>query len=246
MSLKLYILISGVQTIAKQKLFAAADKDETLDIPIPYYLIDAGDEKILIDSGISSEGGSSGLSTIREVYDPVESLAEIGIKPSQITMVIQTHLHFDHAANTKLFTSARVIVQLEELRAAYFPDSGVKHGYVEEDIKNPHIHWEPVVGMRSLLGDRVLVFPTFGHTPGHQSVLVRLEKYGNVIITGDAAPLSENLKENVPPGVASDSYEAFCSLRNIREMAHFHKAELWWGHDPEFYRRAKKSPHYYS
>ncbi len=245
MGIKLYILSSGSQIIAKRKLFAEAEESEKIEIPIPYYLVDAGEEKILIDSGISDEGSSSGLSTVKDVRNPVDALKEIGISKEEIAAIVHTHLHFDHAANTKLFPNAKVIVQLAELRAAYFPDKEIKHGYVERDIKHPDIQWEPIVGFKSMLERRLLIIPTPGHTPGHQSVLIRLKDHKCVIITGDAAPLKENIDKTVPPGVASNNYEAFCALRSLKELAVFHRAEFWYGHDPDFYAHVKMAPDFY-
>ncbi|MGD9901757.1 MAG: N-acyl homoserine lactonase family protein [Desulfurella sp.] len=242
---KLYVLSSGVQTIKKQKLLSSADKNEDIDIPVPYFLVDLGNEKVLIDTGISFDSKSNIAKAKGKTENPTEALSKLGIDKNSIGYIIQTHLHFDHAANTKLFPQAKVIVQLEELKAAYFYDSNFEHGYVDEDIKNPSTQWEPIVGMKSLFDNKILILPTPGHTPGHQSVVVKLENYGPVIIAGDVAPLRENIDKNTAPGVASNTKDAYYSILSLKEFANFLNAKIWYGHDPKFFEEIKLAPEYY-
>ncbi|OSS41094.1 N-acyl homoserine lactone hydrolase [Desulfurella amilsii] len=239
---KLYVLSSGVQTIKKQKLLSSADKNEDIDIPVPYFLIDLENEKVLIDTGISFDSKSSIAKTRGKTENPIEALSKLGIDKNSIGYIIQTHLHFDHAANTKLFPQAKVIVQLEELKAAYFYDSNLERGYVDKDIKNPSIQWEPIVGMKSLFDNKILILPTPGHTPGHQSVVVKLNNYGPVIIAGDVAPLKENIENNTAPGVASNTKDAYYSILSLKEFANFLNAKIWYGHDPKFFEEIKLAP----
>jgi len=249
MSVKLFVFLSGYQTINKSKLLSSATKGQKIEIPVPYYLIDLGKDKLLVDTGISERSNSkeslSSKSTILEDGDPNKALSKIGLKCEDVNYIIHTHLHFDHAANTKKFKNAQVIVQLSELRAAFFDDPLIKHGYVEEDIRDPRINWKPIVGMKSLFNGTILIFPTFGHTPGHQSVLVRLKNHGNIIIAGDVAPIEENLVEETAPGVASNPDEAFHSLKSLKEFARFENAKIWSGHDPNFYANIKLAPDFY-
>ncbi|MGC8616339.1 MAG: N-acyl homoserine lactonase family protein [Desulfurella sp.] len=242
---KLYVLSSGIQTIKKQKLLSTADKTQDIDIPVPYFLVDLGNDKVLIDTGISFESKSNIAQVQNKAETPKEALSKLGIDTNSITYIIQTHLHFDHAANTKQFAQAKVIVQLEELKAANFYDKNLEHGYVDEDIKNPNINWQPIVGMKNLFDGNIFILPTPGHTPGHQSVVVKLNNYGPVIIAGDVAPLKENIENNTAPGVASNSKDAYYSILSLKEFASFLKAKIWYGHDPEFFSKIKLAPQYY-
>ncbi len=249
MSAKLYVLISGYQTIAKKKLLSTAEANQKIYIPVPYFLLDLGSDKILIDTGISENSNSAGAlsdnSSVAEDGNPIKALHKIGIEQKDIKYIIHTHLHFDHAANTKYFPNSEVIVQLSELRAAFSDDPLIKHGYVEDDIRYSSIKWQPITSMRSLFGNRVFILPTLGHTPGHQSLLIRLKNYGNVIIAGDAAPLKDNIEKNIAPGVASNPDEAFYSIKSLKEFAYFENAQIWYGHDPEFFKNVNLSPEYY-
>ncbi len=99
--------------------------------------------------------------------------------------------------------------------------------------------------MKNLFDGKIFIFPTPGHTPGHQSVIVNLKNYGPVIIAGDVAPLKENIENNAAPGVASNPKDAYYSILSLKELASFLKAEVWYGHDPEFFSKVKFAPEYY-
>lgn len=243
---KLYAFSSGMQSIKKQKLLSSAQASLDIDIPVPYFLIDTGSKKILVDTGISFSSNASHIAKAQgEIENPIDALSKINIDKNDITYIIQTHLHFDHAANTKLFPKAKVIVQLDELKAAYFYDKNLEHGYVDEDIKNSNIKWEPIIGMKNFFNGTIFALPTPGHTPGHQSILVNLHNYGPVILAGDVAPLKENIETNTAPGVASNPKDAYYSILSLKEFASFLNAKIWYGHDPEFFKNLKFAPEYY-
>ncbi|MDY6822053.1 MAG: N-acyl homoserine lactonase family protein [Deferribacterota bacterium] len=182
---------------------------------------------------------------MKEEDKPVNALFKLGIKPEEISYVIQTHLHLDHAGSTKLFPNAKVIVQLNELRYAYFPDALMKGAYIENDIKDRNIQYTPIVGVRVMFDGKIVIFPTPGHTPGHQSILIRLEKHKPVILTGDAIYLRENFEKNIPSGFALNFADAAYSAETIGNIAKEENADIWFGHDPEFFKTLKLAPEYY-
>jgi glyoxylase-like metal-dependent hydrolase (beta-lactamase superfamily II) len=254
--MKLYVFSSGILKSTKDK-FALGAPAEAFDIPVPYYFVDISEMgvKALIDTGnspgvIKDPKGTWGdianvyYPVMTEEQKPVNALKEIGVKPEDINYIFITHLHLDHAGSIKYFPKAKVIVQLAELRYAYFPDPMMKGAYIEADIKDPSIKWEPIEGIRSFFGGRIFVFPTPGHTPGHQSILVRL-KNNPVIITGDAVYLRENLEKDIPSGFAASFSEAAHSYQVIKHLAEDEKAKVWFGHDPDEWKKIKLAPSYY-
>ncbi|WP_366924927.1 MBL fold metallo-hydrolase [Metallumcola ferriviriculae] len=58
---------------------------------------------------------------ISEENHPEQMLARVGIKPKEITHVVLSHLHFDHAGGIRFFPQARILVQKAEYRYAYYP-----------------------------------------------------------------------------------------------------------------------------
>ena len=120
------------------------------------------------------------------------------IRDSDITIVVNTHLHFDHCGNNALFKNAKFYVQADELRYAYAPDRFQKAAYIREffDVNVDYV----MLKGKYRLTEEISILPTAGHTVGHQSVIVKLNDK-NYVYCGDAAPLKENLEKRNIPGV---------------------------------------------
>ena len=141
------------------------------------------------------------------------SLKHAGLDPSDVTLVVNTHLHFDHCGNNRLFTRAKFVSQIDEIRYAFFPDKFMKVSYLREffDLEGDFL---PLRG-RNILEDGVEIIPTPGHSIGHQSVVVRW-KGRNLVYTGDAAPLPENIEKRNISGMVYDSAKAVGSIEALR------------------------------
>lgn len=119
-----------------------------------------------------------------------DQLAEIGYKPSEITYIAFSHLHFDHVANGNAFKDSTWIVQEAE-RNAMFPDKPGPNVDVSNyrELKNSRtIILSNMISadQYDVFGDgTVLIKPAPGHTPGQQMLIVRLPKTGPVMLAGD-------------------------------------------------------------
>ncbi len=168
----------------------------------------------------------------------VKRLEAIGVAPDDIAIVVNSHLHFDHAGNNGAFPRATFIVQAEHLASAKgrrsFPG-------VYWDL--PELTYVPVSG-RTRVARGVEVVPTPGHAPGHQSLLLDLPETGRVVLCGDAANTRENLERGEEPSLSPEDAKA--SLALIRSLVNddldrcfpSHDMEAWgrWRHAPEVYR----------
>ncbi|WP_202320298.1 N-acyl homoserine lactonase family protein [Archaeoglobus neptunius] len=155
--------------------------------PVFVWVIDGGDEKIVVDAGVEEAknglvhgfpGKGGGEKSLRE------ALERANMKPEDVDKLIITHLHFDHVANAKLFHNARIYVQKREWESALNPPMHYRQTYDENMIL-------PLEEMDLCLvcgdaevaeGIRVVLLP--GHTKGLQGVSVRTEK-GDYLIAGD-------------------------------------------------------------
>lgn len=81
-----------------------------------FYLIRQGDQVILIDTGFSEQylPGYREMFRLTEYGEPVDLLARAGHKPSDITGIILTHSHFDHAGSLPNFLQSEAIVYISE------------------------------------------------------------------------------------------------------------------------------------
>src|SRR4051812_6033549 len=106
--------------------------------------------------------------------DIAARLADIDVDPASITHAINSHLHFDHCGGNALLPNATVVVQRPELAAAN--EGGEVRGYVTANFDTGQPR-QLIDGEHDLFGDgSVVLFPTYGHTPGHQSARVRTGK----------------------------------------------------------------------
>ncbi|UCH88051.1 MAG: N-acyl homoserine lactonase family protein, partial [Thermoplasmata archaeon] len=156
-------------------------------------------DNILIDSGAGElpEKYQKYQKVEREV-GLVDSLKNEDLSPDDISIVINTHLHFDHCGGNKLFSNAKFYVQAKEREYVENPHRFMKGGYIRDYYED--INFEMLKGERWIVEDELEVIPTPGHTPGHQSVLIEAEdkKY---IYCGDVAPLEENLRDRNIVGI---------------------------------------------
>jgi N-acyl homoserine lactone hydrolase len=181
-------------------------------------LIRTEKETILVDTGV----GNLPLK-YQKFHDVMRSKEEelshslntAGLKPSDVTMVVNTHLHFDHCGNNRLFEKSKFLIQTDEVRYAYFPDRFMRVSYLRDffDVEGDYL---PVKG-RYEIENGVEVIPTPGHTIGHQSLIVEW-KNRNIVYTGDAAPLRENIEKRNITGMIYDSAMGVQSLDTLRRI----------------------------
>ncbi len=184
----------------------------------PLY-IESGDERIIVDTGVGELPEKlSNIYGVEKEKDLPASLKEIDLSPEDITMVINTHLHFDHTGYNKIFTNARFISQEDEIRYSVCPDRFQKGGYYQPNISG--LDFTPVMG-ETEVAPGVTVIPTPGHTPGHQSVVVELQDEV-VIYTGDVSPLSINHQKKYIVGILYDPVKALRSLEMLDRLGG------WW------------------
>lgn len=172
-------------------------------------------EKILIDTGI----GNLPKKYIK-FYNPereitlIKSLKKEKIKPEDITIVVNTHLHIDHCGNNYLFKNAKFYVQKVELDYAYNPHRFLKGGYIREIFdKVDYIS----LNREKEIVDDVNVITTPGHSPGHQSVIVDFneKKY---IYCGDVGSIKENIEKRNVVGIHHNPVQALASIDKIRKI----------------------------
>ncbi|MEZ5141047.1 MAG: N-acyl homoserine lactonase family protein [Acidimicrobiales bacterium] len=113
------------------------------------------------------------------------------VDPDEVDVVVASHLHWDHCGGNALAPQARVVVQRREWAHATADDVD-PGGYVRDDFDTGQ-DLVLVDGEHDVFGDgRVVCVPTYGHTPGHQSLRVRLAD-GEVLLAADACMLHRHL-----------------------------------------------------
>jgi N-acyl homoserine lactone hydrolase len=228
--MELHLLSDGYFTLDKSLLVYTKYQGQIYEAALKSLLITAGKEKILVETGIGElpETYKKFHTTKRKPDQALRTqLQKHRIKPEDITLVINTHLHFDHCGNNALFSNAKFYVQAEELRYAYAPDRFQKAAYLKKSF-DANLDYVPV-RRKHRLTDNIILVPTPGHSIGHQSVLIKGERK-DFVYCGDAAPLRENLEKRNIPGVL---YRADQALKSIDKLRSIKNAAYIYSHDKE-------------
>jgi N-acyl homoserine lactone hydrolase len=163
-------------------------------------------------------------------------LQEIGVTPADIRYVGISHSHPDHAGNVALFKTATLLVQKTEYD---WPQaSGPRF---PQDLKVNKLE-----GDHDVFGDgSVWVLSTPGHTPGHQSLLVKLPRTGAVLLSGDAVHFKDNWDARRVPDINFDKAQTSASLQRMADVLTREKASLWINHDKAQRDTLRMSPAFY-
>lgn len=176
---------------------------EPLDVPVIMFLLESGDTRVLVDTGCDdpaiAQPDHHPFDRTLEQH-PLNALRAAGVDPESISLVVNTHLHWDHCYGNNLFPSARFVVQREELRYAVAPLPCHLNAYDSFLIgRTPPwatTRFDPLDGDTELM-DGLALMLTPGHTPGLQTVLVEAES-GRYLLPSDNVPLYENWKGKPP------------------------------------------------
>jgi glyoxylase-like metal-dependent hydrolase (beta-lactamase superfamily II) len=248
-TIKLYALTCGWLTGPLDGFLAG--ESGRLRVPVPCFVVDHPRGKVLFDTGMhvqTQTDPKARLGWMADVFDvefhPGEEiaarLAHIDIDATCVDYLINSHLHFDHVGGNHAIINAQVIVQRAEWQAGRDSDLIQSNGYNRADYDLGHdVH--QVDGEYDLFGDGTVVcIPTYGHTPGHQSLRVRLGKR-EVILASDACYLRRTLEQLHLPSVVHNAEMMLGSLERLRELQAA-GAEIFYGHDPEFWATVPQAP----
>ena len=205
------------------------------------YLLRHDSHWLLWDTGISDELANlpEGKVVAHHVRGIVKrtlesQLLEIGIRPHDVTHIAFSHAHFDHVGNSRLFTQARWLVQQAEYDAMFGREAagfGFRLDLYGTLRDNP---LQLLNGDHDVFGDgAVRIIATPGHTPGHQSLFVRLPNNDAVILSGDAAHSVENFAHRRVPSFNVDADRTRASIDKLRAVAEQTGAKILINHDRE-------------
>jgi N-acyl homoserine lactone hydrolase len=249
MIINLYAFTCGTVTGEFAHLMEGGEGDIT--VPIPVFLIEHSKGTVLFDTGLHPDcqrdpAGRLGerlAGLFRIGFQPGEEvstrLEAIDRDPGKIDLIINSHFHFDHVGGNALIPNATMLVQRREWEAGMDPEMAARRGFNRRDFDLGH-KLRLVDGEHDVFGDgSVVCQPPHGHTPGHQSLRLRLDS-GEIVLAADAC-YCQTLRERRLPRYVYDRAAMLASLERIEALEQG-GARIFFGHDPEFWESIPKAP----
>lgn len=244
---KLYVLNCGEGTAGDiSRWTPGLNEGKTMDFVDSCYLIKHSKGWFLWDTGIADAVAAmpSGLVpadpkavTWRRPKTLAAQLEQLGLKPDDVKAMAVSHTHPDHTGNVELFPQAMLYVQKAEYD---WPGANNKPRF------KPSHPVELLAGDKDVFGDgSVTILSTPGHTPGHQSLLVKLPKTGAVVLSGDAVHFKDNWDNRRVPSMNANKDQSAASMQKIADTLAKEKGQLWINHDKAQRDSQKMAPEFY-
>lgn len=244
---RLYIFDCGQGTAADMSRWTPGENvGKPMDVVDNCYLIHHASQGYLLwDTGVTDaiagrpEGPppANGAPIWRKPTTLAAQLEQVGVKPSDIKYLAISHTHPDHIGNVEMFPQSMLLVQKVEYE---WPSPlGVGRFKAEHPVKQ-------LEGDYDVFGDgSATIISTPGHTPGHQSLLVKLPKTGAILLSGDAVHFKDNWDKRRVPAGNVDKEKTLASMTRMAEIIAKENAQLWINHDKAQAETLRHSPGYY-
>ena len=224
-------------------LVAGADAERRLDIPVMVWLLKGSDgRRVLVDSGFHQKKFVDQWK-VQNFRSPADAVALAGVRPEEITDIVISHAHWDHAGGADLFPKATVWIQREEY--GYYTGEAWHarntHAGIDPQDMAVLLRLNTEGRLRFVEGDDQEILPgvrcyTGGrHTRASQYVGVRTAG-GTTVVTSDNVYLYENLEKRAPIAQTLDAKSNLAAQDRIRTLASS-PADVVPGHDPAIFER---------
>jgi len=215
----------------------------------PYFMVDScylvkhAQDYLLFDTGIGDavaampDGKKGNISLFFVTKTLATQLAQIKVAPSDIRYLAMSHTHGDHVGNIEMVPQSMMLIQKAEYE---WP---TKDG---SPRINPQHPVKLLTGDYDAFGDgSAVLVSTPGHTPGHQSLLVKLKQSGAILLSGDAVHSRADWDERRVTAFDVDKDQTRASFDRIAAVLKQNNAQFWIGHEKSEAPLRKYSPDFY-
>lgn len=247
--------LSGGRLVMKRRVYIPdAAPEEKIELPVLCTLLRHPQGNVLFDTGchpsasVDPEARWGGLASFMKLISPPEDnlingLAAVGLGPSDIDIVVNSHFHADHCGCNEYFKNATVVCHAKEMEAANAADS-VRAGYLPTEWRHGK-GFDIIDAERDLFGDnRIVLVEVPGHTPGTIAALVSLDRSGSFLLASDAVAIRECLDRDYNPRPTLDNDLALRSLAEVRRIQ-AGGTEIIFGHDVVQWGALKRGVEFY-
>ena len=252
-SLRLYIFDCGtIHTTNTDSYSLKKEEVATTEMAIPCILVvhpkgammwDNGD---IPDSAFPPGGGPATAGVVTQARPLLPQLAEVGYTPADIMYLAMSHYHGDHVANANYFAGSTWLVRKVE-RDRMFSDNPIP--------RSDPANYSQLKNSKTIIIDKdeydvfgdgtVILKSTPGHTPGHQSLFLKLAKTGPIVLSGDLYHYPEERTLNRLPVSEFDKAQTAASRADLDIFLKKTGAQLWIQHDFMGNAKLKKAPAFY-
>jgi N-acyl homoserine lactone hydrolase len=252
--MKMHCLSGGRLRMRKSIYLPDADRSETIEIPVPCFLLRHAQGNVLFDTGChpsvpeKPEARWGGLArTMVPIMPPGENvltgLACVGVTPDDIDLVVCSHLHPDHCGCNTFFKRATFMIHANEIAAARAPGAEGQ-GYLAAgwDHSAPT---DAIASERDVFGDgRIVLTPLPGHTPGTMGAHVVLERSGTFFLASDTVSLRATLDRDSVP---RNTWNGDALLKSLAEVKRIEARgeKILCGHDDAQWATLRKGAEFY-
>ena len=220
--------------------FGGEDGPQNYDPTVRYrgslqnYLIDTGDEVILVDTGLPAGSPeerpdeTSLAFTGHNICDYMEAFAELGYSPEQVTKILLTHKHIDHSGELHSFPNAKIYVNEDETSADEL--QGIDNIVPVRFTDGAYYNFPE----SQKIADGIYLIKAKGHTNGNSIVIVENDGLF-YMLHGDITYVDEALYENKLSVVFDDLSSARVTLNRVREFVRNHPTVYCGTHTPQGY-----------
>lgn len=227
----------GVEPAEWTRALGITNADQPMPFNFGAFLVRSGGTVVLIDSGLGEAGASMGVPGGGELP---QRLAELGVMPADVNVVVHTHLHGDHCGwdaigDTAAFPNAKVYVSATEV--AHWNAPAQADNQMALAARRVTSALRAAGTLETFDGEKAVLpwltmIPTPGHTPGHCSVM--LTSGGeHLLVLGDAAHHPVHLEHHTwLPAVDIDPAQSTQSRGKVAALAADNGATVTGGHFP--------------
>lgn len=251
-NVRLTVFDCGSIQMSDVRQFSLTNEETTVrELFVPCYLVEHPQGRLVWDAGLPLEfvgrdttESQPGMSFSYAVSF-LDQLVELNLTPADIDLVAFSHMHFDHVGAANQFRSAKLLIQDTEYQAAFVDKD---NEYYQPDLYEGLNDGEKLVlsGDHDVFSDgSVVIISAPGHTAGHQVLLVRLNNFGPLILSGDLYHFRKSRELRRAPVFNTDAEQTFVSMEKVEALIKSEGATFWIEHDKALADTLELAPAFY-
>ena len=247
--MKVFLLDSGTMMIDRSQLLWNVDCGVRLRFPVYSVLVEHDEGLFLFDTGIDLDHMNRVLPFELPEQTPEQTipaqLEACGFSVSDVTTLVNSHLHIDHVGGNKLFPGTRTVINAQEVAQSRNHEPFEFFGYSDHSWDYEGLNLDPVTGDFEL-AKGMFLYETPGHTVGHYSLLLTPSGDGRpMLFAFDVAYTAAALEKGIQPGFHNNPSAGVRSIRRVKELAAEHGADIFYSHDMDAWHTYRHAPDCY-